>query len=127
MLRAILKVESGLRPNAVNKNANGTVDVGIGQINSIHFREFAAYGVQPRHLMDACVGTYAAAWILRREINRGGNTWAGVARYHSASAYCNYRYSVLLFNQLVRDGVKPGPQEPLPPARPCGRVKVRPK
>jgi len=36
---AIAKAESGLRENAININTNGTIDVGIYQINSIHFNK----------------------------------------------------------------------------------------
>ena len=35
---AIFKAESGLREDAININTNGTIDVGIAQINSIHFK-----------------------------------------------------------------------------------------
>jgi soluble lytic murein transglycosylase-like protein len=34
ILRAITKVESNFNPRALNKNQNGTYDIGIMQINS---------------------------------------------------------------------------------------------
>jgi hypothetical protein len=37
MARAVAKAESGLREDAFHANTNGTIDVGIFQINSIHF------------------------------------------------------------------------------------------
>jgi soluble lytic murein transglycosylase-like protein len=104
LLRAVLRVESGLKPGVVGRNQNGTIDVGIAQINSIHFRELAGYGIKPEHLQDACVGTYVGAWQLARVIKRYGNTWEGVARYHSATPAFNQRYQTLLFNELVRAG-----------------------
>ena len=36
---AVAKAESGLREDAININTNNTVDVGIFQINSIHFKK----------------------------------------------------------------------------------------
>lgn len=36
LLIAIAKAESGMNPNAINVNRNGTVDRGVFQINSIH-------------------------------------------------------------------------------------------
>ena len=33
---AIARAESGYRPNAINHNTNGTYDIGVFQINSVH-------------------------------------------------------------------------------------------
>lgn len=114
LLRAILKVESNLDPSAIGNNGNGTVDVGIGQMNSMHFNELSKYGITPAHLRDACVGTYVAAWHLRKAIARYGNTWFGVAAYHSATPYFNKRYQILLNNELVRSGAMQGSVYPVP-------------
>lgn len=114
VLRAILVVESGLNPNAVNRNNNNTVDVGIGQINSIHFRELSTYGISPTDLKDICIGTYVAAWKLKKHVSRYGNTWDSIARYHSASSFNNHRYQVLLKNELIRSGVLRGTIQPVP-------------
>jgi soluble lytic murein transglycosylase-like protein len=85
VLKAILKVESNFNPRARNRNANGTVDVGIAQINSIHFARLAKFGVTEDALKDGCISTYVAAWHLAQQTARYGNTWYGVAAYHSAS------------------------------------------
>ena len=122
ILRAILKVESNLKPGAVGKNDNGTLDVGIGQMNSIHFRELGRHGVRPGDLKDACIGTYVAAWHLSKEIAKHGNTWFGIAAYHSATPYFNRRYQILLSNELIRSGVMQGKILPVPTLRP-GQVK----
>ncbi|MDF2461920.1 MAG: Lytic transglycosylase, catalytic [Ramlibacter sp.] len=116
--RAILKVESNLNPAAIGRNANGTVDVGIGQHSSMHFKELAKHGIEPAHLLDACVGTYVAAWHLRRVVERHGNTWEGVARYHSATPYFNKRYQILLTNEPVRSKVLQGPLQRVPSINP---------
>lgn len=115
VLRAILKVESGLKPAAIGKNTNGTVDVGVGQMNSMHFRELQKHGVQPNDLLDACVGTYVSAWHLSKIIVKHGNSWEAIARYHSGTPYFNQRYRALLNNELVRTGVLAGKVVPVPP------------
>ena len=104
ILRAILQVESGMRPHVVNRNRNGSIDVGMAQINSIHFRELAQWGITPERLLDPCVATHVAAWHLKRVMLLHGNTWFGVAAYHSATPVHNQRYQVLLRQELVRAG-----------------------
>ena len=104
ILRAILQVESGMRPHVVNRNRNGSIDVGMAQINSIHFRELAQWGITPERLLDPCVATHVAAWHLKRVMLLHGNTWFGVAAYHSATPVHNQRYQVLLRQELVRTG-----------------------
>jgi soluble lytic murein transglycosylase-like protein len=115
VLRAILQVESGMNPASVRRNSNQSIDVGIGQINSVHFEELASYGIQPWHLLDACIGTYAAAWHLKNKLSRYGNTWEAIARYHSSTPLLNRRYQVLVYSQLVRSGIVSGPLRPVAP------------
>lgn len=117
ILRAILKVESNLNPNAVGRNDNGSLDLGIGQMNSMHFKELKQHGVAPSDLRDACIGTYVAAWHLSKAIARHGNTWYGIATYHSATPYFNRRYQILLNNELVRSKSMPGKVLPVPPLK----------
>lgn len=105
LLLAVLTVESRLNPNAINKNANGTIDIGMGQINSIHLPELQRYGLNASHLMDACKATYVSAWLLRRGLNRYGDTWFAVASYHSTTPVHNLRYQGLIKAELARQGV----------------------
>jgi len=105
LLRAVLKVESDLRPWAFGRNANGTVDMGMAQINSIHLPELARHGIQSQHLFDPCVASYVAAWLLRKNIDRHGLTWHGVAAYHSLTPEHNQRYQGLLMKVLYPDVV----------------------
>ena len=105
LLLAVLSVESRLNPNAINQNANGTVDMGMGQINSIHLPELQRYGLNADHLMDACKATYVSAWLLRRGFNRYGYSWFAAAAYHSTTPVHNLRYQGLLKAELARQGV----------------------
>ncbi|MDZ4056955.1 MAG: lytic transglycosylase domain-containing protein, partial [Polynucleobacter sp.] len=102
-------------PLAVGKNENGTVDVGIGQHNSMHFKELKRVGFSPEDLKDACIGTYVAAWHLSKSLAKHGNTWFAVATYHSATPYFNKRYQVLIQNELIRSGVISGSISKVPP------------
>jgi len=105
LLLAVLTVESRLNPNAMNKNNNGTLDIGMGQINSIHLPELKRYGLNADHLMDACKATYVSAWMLRRGFNQYGNSWFAAASYHSTTPVHNLRYQGLLKAELARQGV----------------------
>jgi soluble lytic murein transglycosylase-like protein len=122
VLRAILKVESDFNPIALNRNANGSVDLGIAQINSIHLPDLARWGVAPASLMDGCVGTYVAAWHLSRQIQKHGNSWFGVASYHSTAPCQNTRYAGLLWNALLAWGVVSGQRLKVVPLKACGYI-----
>lgn len=122
VLRAVLKVESDFNPRAVNRNANGSVDVGMAQINSIHFSELGQWGIAPANLLDGCVATYVAAWHLAKQVRKHGNSWFGVASYHSTSPCQNTRYAGLLWNALVGWRVVAGPRLKVASLRDCGYV-----
>ena len=117
LLRAILVVESQLNPKALNINKNGTRDIGVAQINSIHLPVLQTHGIKENHLMDACVNTYVGAWLLRKQIARYGMTWFGVAAYHSVTPDKNFRYQVLVYNEMVRSGVIDNTVMQLPPVQ----------
>jgi soluble lytic murein transglycosylase-like protein len=85
ILRAIAWQESHYRADAVHKNANGSTDYGLMQINSIHLSALSHYGIGQDALMAPCKNVYIAAWQLRRQIVKYGNTWAAVGAYHSAT------------------------------------------
>lgn len=119
-LRAILKVESNFNPKAINKNRNGTVDVGIAQMNSMHFKELARFGVAPQHLFDACTASYVAAWHLRKQLNAHGNTWFAIGAYHSATPCFNRLYVALVWNALLQWRVVQGGRMPVAKMSDCG-------
>lgn len=117
VLRAILWNESRMNPNAINRNnRNGSVDVGIGQHNSIHFKDLATVGVTPKMLLDPCVGIYVAAWHLSKSLRRHGNTWFAIGAYHSSTPLFNNAYANDVANTLALWGQVPKGFIPFPNA-----------
>lgn len=117
LLRTILRVETRMRPDTIVRNENGTVDVGIAGINSIHFPKLAKWEIGPQDLLDPCVGTYVGAWHLKLTLSNRPETWESIARYHSATPYFNQRYQIMLWNEMVRSGVVQGQRLPVPPLK----------
>ncbi len=93
ILRAIAWQESRNRPDALNKNANGSTDYGIMQINSIHLSVLKQYGITRDTLMEPCKNVYIAAWHLRQKMNKYGNTWQAIGSYHSETPSLRDKYA----------------------------------
>ena len=115
VLRAIGWQESRLQPQAaVGHNANGSIDVGAFQINSIHLSELARYGIDRRALADGCVCADVAAWHYRRQVDSARRhlaaPWGRTTRDTSVRAawYANRIAAI-----LMRWNVMP-PAGPLP-------------
>ena len=80
LLWAIAKAESSFNPSAVNHNRNGTVDIGLMQINSLWAKQLEkTWG----YLDDPCTNVMAGAWILSQCVRDYGYTWQAVGCYHS--------------------------------------------
>lgn len=100
ILRAIAWQESHNQPAAKHVNDNGSIDYGVMQINSIHLRRLSQYGVNASVLMEPCKNVYIAAWHLRSQIDRYGNTWAAVGAYHSATPSLRDQYAAQIAHIL---------------------------
>lgn len=61
LLQAIAWVESRYDKNAKNHNTNGSVDMGVMQINSLWLDPLSEYGVERKHLYNACYNISVAA------------------------------------------------------------------
>jgi soluble lytic murein transglycosylase-like protein len=129
VLRAIGWQESRLQPLAVGRNANGSVDVGAFQINSVHLPELQHYGITRTALADGCTSAEVAAWHYRRQVERQGNSWLAIGAYHSAMParaawYANRIAAILMRWNALPPGALPFPSDvtrapgrPPPPAR----------
>jgi len=84
VLRAIARVESGLNPLAVNAaNRNGTTDMGLMQINSIHIPRLQAAGWTAASWWNPCKSIAAGAGVLRAGFDAGGGIIQALSRYNT--------------------------------------------
>ncbi|WP_115718026.1 lytic transglycosylase domain-containing protein [Gallaecimonas mangrovi] len=95
LLYAIIKAEAG-KKGSMNLNSNGTLDLGVAQINSIHLPQMQQY--YP-HLTikdiayNTCTNVHIAARLLRRHLDAThGNIWEAVGRYHSQTDQFKEKY-----------------------------------
>ena len=94
VLRAIAWAESHNEPLTLHRNDNGSIDYGLMQINSVHLAALGAYGISTQTLLEPCANVYIAAWHLRRQMNRHGNTWEAVGSYHSETPALRDAYAL---------------------------------
>jgi soluble lytic murein transglycosylase-like protein len=104
ILRAIAWYESKGDASVINRNANGSIDVGQLQINSIHFGDLAKQGVPHAALTDACVNIFVASWLLKQKMVKYGNTWRAIGAYHSESPKLRDAYARSIQKILVQWG-----------------------
>lgn len=98
LLLSIARVESNLNPKAINKNINGTSDIGLMQINSAWLKSMS---VNANDLLnDACLNAMTGAWILRQCIDRHGYGWEAVGCYNAMSRDKKVNYAWKVFHQL---------------------------
>ena len=64
LLYAIARTESGLDPQAIGRNRNGSRDIGLMQINSAWLPRLSTHGIAERDLFDPCTSIHVGAWIL---------------------------------------------------------------
>ena len=107
LMRGIAQVESGMNPNAVNTNTNGTVDIGLMQINSTWLPTLAREGITRESLFDACTNAYVGAWILSQNIRQLGANWNAIGAYNSASPDKRLAYA-----RKVYDAIRTMPDSP---------------
>lgn len=84
MLEAIANVESSMRTGAINRNRNGSEDLGLMQINSSHLPRLLSKGITREKLLsDACLSVMTGAEILSGFIARFGYTWRAIGAYNT--------------------------------------------
>lgn len=110
ILRAIAWQESRNRPDALNRNLNGSTDYGLMQINSVHLPALSRYGIGRDTLMEPCKSVYIAAWHLRQKMDRYGNTWQAVGAYHSETPALRDKYAKQIAAILAQWKLLPQPQ-----------------
>ncbi|KAA0893486.1 lytic transglycosylase domain-containing protein [Oryzomonas rubra] len=98
VLRAIAKVESNFVPETINKNSNGTFDIGLMQINTIWKPVLGE--TRWNYLGDACYNTKTGAWILASCINKYGYNWKAIGCYNSQTPEKSEVYAKKVFSHL---------------------------
>lgn len=88
LLQAIAAVESGYRAGATNSgNSDGSRDIGLMQINSMHLPRLAKQGItEQRLLSEPCLSVEVGASILAGFIQRFGYNWTAVGSYNAGAA-----------------------------------------
>ncbi|QIR16533.1 lytic transglycosylase domain-containing protein [Shewanella aestuarii] len=82
VLMSVLLTEYGDEDSKI-KNQNQTYDYGLMQINDVRSEELLALGYNLEEVRtDGCKNIEAATHLLSLEIQRAGDVWLGVGRYH---------------------------------------------
>ncbi len=102
LLQSIARVESNLNPNAINRNLNGSTDIGIMQINSSWI---ARLGLDSGRLVsDPCYNVMTGAKIFRYCIDKHEYTWEAVGCYNAVSKHKRVDYSWKVYNKIKAEG-----------------------
>ena len=116
LLYAIARTESGLDPQAVGRNRNGSRDIGLMQINSAWLPRLSAHGIAERDLFDPCTSIHVGAWILAGNVRRLGYTWEAVGAYNAASPTLRRAYAERVYRQVTASRAPPRPGPPSAPS-----------
>ena len=101
LLKAIAQIESGENVNALHVNENGTYDVGIMQINSVHFKKLAKYGITTEEIKKADYNIFIGAFILKQCINKHGINENAINCYNGRISNNPYSKKVITkYNQI---------------------------
>lgn len=93
LLKTIAIVESKMNPSVINiSNNNGTIDIGLMQVNSSWVKKLNRIGISQTDLLDGCINIQVGAWILAQNIKRYGLTAEAIGRYNSPNSYYKSQY-----------------------------------
>ncbi|MBP2480194.1 hypothetical protein J3A72_000486 [Stenotrophomonas sp. PvP093] len=94
LLLAVMRTEGGTTGRTSRPNGNGSLDLGLMQINEIHLPELARYGISREMVIhNECVNIFIGAFILSRELSKpGADYWTNVGAYNSRTP-CERFYS----------------------------------
>ncbi|MDN0082358.1 lytic transglycosylase domain-containing protein [Crenobacter sp. SG2305] len=85
LLYAIAKKESHMNPGAYGRNADGSYDIGLMQINSNHLPKLAQYGITEASLLDPCTNINVGAWLLSWNFYRNGKNTFSLGAYNAGT------------------------------------------
>lgn len=82
LLWGIAKTESNFNIKAINENSNGSRDIGIMQINSIHLPELKAMGFNENDLFNPDINIKFGAIVLKRCLDKWGLNYKALNCYN---------------------------------------------
>lgn len=86
LLVAIGTVETQLRSDTIHLNSDGSRDLGLMQINSVHLPRLEQNGVTATMLVEnPCISIMTGAEILAQNVKRHGYNWNAVGAYNAGS------------------------------------------
>lgn len=110
LLRAIAKTESNFNPKALNRNKNGTEDIGVMQINTSWLPTLAKFGIGREQLLDPCINVQIGAWVLASNIAQHGKTWRAVGAYNAVTPSKQAAYVEKVWRNSIKLKKKEGSQ-----------------
>ena len=109
LLYAIARTESSLNPAASHRNRDGSIDIGLMQINSAWLARLAHYGITARDLWEPCTNIHVGAWVLAQKIKKHGMTWEAVGAYNATTPQKRTHYAWKVYANLERVSRPPQP------------------
>lgn len=109
LLHAIARTESGLNPAAINRNRNGSIDIGLMQINSAWLPTLAKYGISTQDVWEPCTNIHVGAWVLAQNMQKLGVNWDAVGAYNASTPAKRAAYAWKVYRNLANhnDGRQP--------------------
>lgn len=101
LLRSIAVVESGLNADAVNRNKNGSEDLGLMQINSEWLQTFQID--RDKLMSDPCYNVMIGARILKTCMDRYGYSWEAVGCYNARTRGKRIDYAWKILREIGRE------------------------
>jgi len=104
LLMSIGWVESRFNPRALNRNRDGSYDLGIMQVNTRWKSYLKKFGIELSHLWDPCYNIHVGAMILRHCIDNHGYSWKAVDCYNKGvrKARSSSKYVWKVYHTLKR-------------------------
>lgn len=85
LLCSFAKVESKEDPKAINRNTNGSFDVGVMQINSSWLPILSKYGITLNDLFYPKTNIMVGAWVLSQCHASFGESWKAIDCYNKGA------------------------------------------
>ncbi|MHB1676411.1 MAG: lytic transglycosylase domain-containing protein [Sulfuriferula sp.] len=108
LLLAIAQHESDLNPDSVNRNQDGTYDIGLMQINTTWLSVLKQYGIGASELKNPCVNLNIGAWILAKNFARYGKNWRAVGAYNAKTEWKRASYAQKIALKFQKIALKYG-------------------